>query len=402
MRTLAWPLSPAEFNDVRDRLRFDFCKWDVFHRGRDDLLPDALVLSQAEHDQLVAIAKACWQALRPMEKTLADDPERLHAMGIPDALRPAMAGAHPAVGRLSRCDFHLAVGGRWVISEFNEDSPGGLVESHGLHRALDEAFADRFAGLRPAGDLRPALLQAFAPYPRIGLVYATGYSLDLQPMALLADWLREAGHEVALGSPANLSFDGSQAYLLEQPVDALYRFYPGEWLDALPNADIWLRAVRELPMLNTLPALVAQSKCFYAAIEETGLLADSTDRERLEAHLPPSRFLKPDMLNELVAQRTDWVLKSAFGRMGDTVLLGIGASPEQWQKRLEQALQDDQPYVVQARFDAVPFWFSSGMAYPTVGLFLLDGEFAGYYSRVSPYPVIDFNARHVTTLVETA
>lgn len=162
MRTLAWPLDTAELHHLRDRLRFEFCKWDVFHRGRDDLLPDALVLSADEHAQLVSIAQGCWRALRPMETKLARQPEALDAIGMPQ----------------------------------------------GLHRVLDEDFGDRFDGLRPAGDLRPALLQAFAPFPRIGLVYATGYSLDLQPMALL-----------------------------DQPIDAIYRYYPAEWLGDLPNHD---------------------------------------------------------------------------------------------------------------------------------------------------------------------
>ncbi|MGY6629462.1 MAG: glutathionylspermidine synthase family protein [Wenzhouxiangella sp.] len=402
MRTLAWPLDTAELHHLRDRLRFEFCKWDVFHRGRDDLLPDALVLSADEHAQLVSIAQGCWRALRPMEAKLARQPEALDAIGIPQGLHDAMAQPQPAVGRLTRCDFHLAVGGRWVITEFNEDGPGGLVESHGLHRVLDEDFGDRFDGLRPAGDLRPALLQAFAPYPRIGLVYATGYSLDLQPMALLAGWLREAGHEVVLGSPANLSFEGGSACLLDQPIDAIYRYYPAEWLGDLPNADDWRRAIPAVPMLNTVSALIAQSKCFYAAIEQNGWLEASAEAERLAAHLPESRFLTRDNLDAVAGQRVDWVLKSAFGRMGDTVLLGIGASPEHWQQRLDAALSEGTPHAVQARFDAVPFWFSNGMAYPTVGLFLLDGEFAGYYSRVSPYPVIDINAHHVATLVETA
>ena len=402
MRTLAWPLDAAEINHLRDRLRFDFCKWDVFHRGRDDLLPDALILGAEEHEQLVSIAQRCWQALRPMEAELARQPESLETIGIPAGLRECMAQPQPTVGRLTRCDFHLAVGGHWVITEFNEDGPGGLVESHGLHRVLDEDFGERFSGLRPAGDLRPALLEAFAAYPRIGLVYATGYSLDLQPMALLASWLREAGHEVALGSPANLHFDGSTACLLDQPIDAIYRYYPAEWLPDLPNAEAWQRAQREVPMLNTVSALVAQSKCFYAAIEQQGLVRASPERALLEAHLPESRFLRADQLDTLTAERADWVLKGAFGRMGDTVLLGIGASPEQWRQRLEAALADTLPCAMQARFDAVPFWFSNGMAYPTVGLFLLDGEFAGYYSRVSPYPVIDINAHHVATLVETA
>jgi hypothetical protein len=402
MRTQAWPLEADEIDEVYRALRFAHCKWDVYHRGRHDLLPDAIILSRAEHQQLIESARECWLALRELETAVLAEPEALRAIGIAEPLMPIVAGPQAQSPRLSRCDFHLAVGGRWVITEFNEDGPGGFAESHGLNAVLSGGFGERFEGLDFAGDIRQAILEAFAPFEHIGLVYASAYSVDLQQVALIADWLRAAGKQATIGSPANLQLRHGQAELLGEPIDALFRYYPGEWIAELPNLDDWTEAGSVLPMLNNLAALAAQSKRFYAASEAHGLPLAASAQQTLERHLPQSRYLSPDLREQLIEQRTDWVLKGAFGRMGDTVRLGIGASPEQWTGLIDQALRSDQPYAVQQRFDPVPLWFSDGLAYATIGLYLLDGQFAGYYSRVSPYPVINYDSQHVATLVETA
>ena len=402
MRTLAWPLEPDEIEATFRAMRFAHCKWDIYHRGRHNLLPDAIVLSRTEHEFLTETASRTWHSLRKLEQAVIDNPEALAAVGIPEALRPAITGMIPKSPRLSRCDFHLTVGGRWMISEFNEDGPGGFAESHGLNAVLSEQWGPRFDELEFSVSIRDCLVKAFAPWQRIGLVYATAYSEDLQQITLIADWLREAGHQAVCGSPANLVMDGDSASLFGEPVDALFRYFPGEWLGDLPNAGDWFAASANVPMINALTALVAQSKRFYAAPLEHDLGLEAADLNIIDEYLPVSRYLRPAMREQLIAEREDWVLKGAFGRMGDTVRLGIGCSPEQWAKTLDQALTRPELYAIQQRFDAVPMWFSGGLSYATVGVYLIDGQFAGYYSRVSPYPVINYDSCHVATLVEAA
>jgi glutathionylspermidine synthase len=402
MRTLAWPLEPDEIEAVFRAMRFAHCKWDIYHRGQHNLMPDAIVLSRSEHELLTETAGRVWTSLRQLEKQVIESPEALAGVGIPEILRPAIADTKPSAPRLSRCDFHLTVGGRWMISEFNEDGPGGFSEAHGLNAVLSEQWGQRFDALEFPVSIRDHLVAAFEPWPRIGLVYATAYSEDLQQITLIADWLRAAGHQAVCGSPANLVMDEDSASLFGEPVDALFRYFPGEWLGDLPNAGDWLQAIASVPMINSLSALVAQSKRFYAAANEHDLDMADDEREIIATHLPESRYLEPGLREQLIREREDWVLKGAFGRMGDTVRLGIGCSPQQWADTLDRALGQAGLYAVQQRFDTVPMWFSSGLAYATVGMYLLDGHFAGYYSRVSPYPVINYDSCHVATLVETA
>jgi glutathionylspermidine synthase len=402
MRTIPWPLEPDEIDVLLERMRFVHGKWDIYHRGQRNVLADAIVLSRAEHDQLVATARSVWLALRELEAAVITDPRALLAIGIPEALVSTIRSPVPDAPRITRCDFHLAVGGQWMITEFNEDGPGGFVEATALNAALAQTCGERLAEFEFAGDLRQAVIDAMAPWQRIGLIYATGYTEDLQQVALIADWLESAGRHPVMASPANLVVENEQAFLFGEPVEALYRYYPGEWLADLPNVDTWQDACAWLPMINPLPALVAQSKRFYAAAAEHGLDLAEEAGHVIGQHMPPSHYLHRASREQLLAERERWVIKGAFGRMGDTVRLGIGSSPEQWAQALDQALASDEPFAIQERFDAVPLWFSSGLGYATIGLYLINGQFAGYYSRVSPYPVINYDSSHVPTLVEVS
>ncbi len=402
MRTLPWPLTDAEIAAVHRRLRREFCKWDIYHRGKPNLLPDVLVLSEQEHELLVTAAREVWLALRELEARVVEVPEVLEALGVPKPLIPLLAADGPKTPRISRCDFHLAAGGQWLISEFNEDGPGGFAEAYGLGEVLISDWGERFAGLATAGNLRQALVDTLKPFGSIGLLYATAYTDDLQQIALIADWLRAESVEAVTGSPANLVYDGGQAMVFDQPVDALFRYYPGDWISELPNLDAWEQAARNLPMVNDLPALAAQSKRFYAAADHHDLPLSESSQATLSRWLPASRYLRAELREQVLAEQSQWVVKSVFGRMGETVRLGIAHTPDEWTKIIDRALADEEPHAIQARFDALPMWFSNGIGYATIGVFLIDGHFAGYYTRVCPYPLINNHACHVATLVETA
>ncbi len=402
MRTLALPLEPDEFQAGLDMLRFDYHKWDIFHRGQTNVLPDVLVLSQAEHEQLVDIATETWQALRELEAQVVADPALLKAVGVPDEVAAMIQYDRGQNPRLSRCDFHLTAQGRWVITEFNEDGPGGLIEGAGIEAVLASQWAERLDGLTCVGELPKAICGALAEWPRIGLVHATAYTEDLQSISLVARWLEAAGHHAVMGSPANLVFEDGQAMMFGEPVDALFRYYPGEWLGELPNAKCWRQAAESLPMMNGLGALAAQSKRFYAVPVEHDIDLSDSARLAIDSHLPQTRYLRPEMGDQLVAEQADWVIKGIFGRMGDSVRAGVAFRPEKWHAKVEDALAEADQHAVQQRFDSPPLWFSNGLGYANIGLFLVDGRFAGYYSRVSPYPLIDYDSAHVATMVEVS
>jgi hypothetical protein len=181
-----------------------------------------------------------------------------------------------------------------MVSEFNEDVPGGFNEAVGI----PELIGDPGGGLTWEGDLRAHFVRAFEPYETVAMLYATGFSEDLQHMLILERWLTEAGHRTLLGSPAHLraGWGGlGRRRILGTPVDAAFRFYPGEWLPRLPNLGAWLRHGPRLPMMNPVHRLVRQSKLMFALWHES-TMPGSDDRALVDAHCPLTRPFDPSML----------------------------------------------------------------------------------------------------------
>jgi hypothetical protein len=101
-------------------------------------------------------------------------------------------------------------------------------------------------------------------------------------------------------------------------------------------------------------------------------------------------------------EQTRWVLKRAFGRMGDSVVIGALATPLEWNQTIAEALRAPGDWCAQERFVVSPLTFETGTLYPAVGAFVVNGRFAGYYSRAARRPLITHEAFHVATLVRAA
>ena len=397
-----WGLDAAAEKALLDALRFRWFKWDTYACGDLLILNESLVLERAEHEEVVRITEGLHAALGRFEGRVLSDPGALRALGIPEAVRALVLEAPPVPLQCARYDLFATEDGRWMVSEFNEDVPGGFNEAVGIPHLLG-APGD---GLAWTGDFRGLMLDALRPYDAIALLYATSYAEDLQHMLVLEDWLRAEGHETVLASPEHLEGGRFGGFRFGRPrfqgrgVDAAFRFFPGEWMAPLPNLATWRRLAHRLPMMNPLRALVRQSKTLFALWQAADLPA--ADRELIDRHLPLTEPFRCDRIDVYREERDRWVLKRAFGRMGDAVVLGSLVSPAEWDRSLADAAREPDSYGVQERFHVAPVAFRSGPQYPSLGAYLVNGRFAGYYSRVASRPFITHEAPHVATLVRTA
>jgi glutathionylspermidine synthase len=396
LQTRRLSVSHAEWAGVLRSLRFRHFKWDTFGGGGCLVLPEAIVLPRALHEEAVRIAEGLHAALGRFEGRVRHDREALRRLAIPDGLHPLIAEERHGVFQLARYDLFPTEDGRWMVSEFNEDVPGGFNEA-----ALPDLVGDPGAGLRWEGDLRAALLDAFKGYEAVAMLYATAFSEDLQHMLVVERWLAEAGHRTVLGSPAHLRRGLRRPRVLGLPVDAAFRFYPAEWMPRLPNFGTWLRVGPGLPMMNPVYRLVRQSKTMFALWREDPALSPE-DRALLDRHVPHTEPFDPARLEAYRDERERWVLKRAFGRMGDAVTLGALVSEADWSAALAEAARQPGEFSVQERFVVPPLAFEAGPLYPALGVFLVNGRFAGYYSRASRSPITTHEAFHVATLVQTA
>jgi glutathionylspermidine synthase len=392
-----WGISPEAYASLLHTLRFEHFKWDTFAVGANLVLPEALVLSRPAHERLVATVEALHRALGRIEARLRRDPEALRRLAIPPALHPIIAAEEHDSLQLARYDLFPCDDGRWMVSEFNEDVPGGFNEA-----VIPSLLGDPGPGLAWEGDLRAAFVEGFAGLERVALLYATAFSEDLQHMLILERWLRDAGHRAVLASPAHLARGHwGRPRVLGTPIDAAFRFFPGEWMAKLPNLDDWRRLGPRLPMMNPLHRLIRQSKTMFQLWGADPAL-DADDRDLIERHCPLTFAFEPATADRLRDERDRWVLKRAFGRMGDSVVIGALCDERQWHDAVAEAMRAPGEFCVQERFAATPVPFQTGPLFPAVGAFLVNGRFAGYYSRAAARPLITHEALHVATLVQTA
>jgi glutathionylspermidine synthase len=397
MKCLPWNFTPPEFSRLVKQFRFRHFGWDAFAGGKCMILPEAILLSRTEHEQVVRIAETVCAMLKRLEGRIHQDEQRLTQLGIPAALH-SIIKAEPEEGlSFARYDLFPSPDGRWHLSEFNEDVPGGFCEASGLPQLLK----GRLPAGKFEGGLQEAILEAFSGAEKVGLIFATGYSEDLQHMLLLESWLKKAGHGAALCAPDHLSHKRGRFRAGQEEIQAVFRFYPGEWMPLLRNLRFWQRHAPELRMMNPLRRLIRQSKLLFHLWLEPGFL-EGPDLDLVKEHAPFSEPFSCSKMDFYAEERENWVLKQAFGRMGDSVVMGNLSTPETWSKALGQAAKSTASFTVQRRFEVAPLEFASGNLYPAIGVYLVNGRFAGYYSRVAPKPFLTHEAYHVATVVEDA
>lgn len=395
MRFEPLDLPDAAWAKRLDALRFTFGKWDLHVAGRPTVPRGALVLSAREHAEVVRAAEALYALADRAQDRWSADADATRALGVPPALVPLARAERPA-GRVTRIDFFLTADG-WRVSEMNDDAPGGFNDAIGLAAVLHDLVEK---GLDVPGDL-PEALPALASRGarRVAFAYATAYAEDLQVVELLSRLVEADGPETALGSPEHLAFDGARATFAGESVDVAYRFFPCEWFPVLDNLAAWERALDAgLRVVNPFRAAWTQSKAAFALFHAE---ASGADREIVDALLPRTLLLSAETHEFAVEERARLVLKPAFGRMGEGVLLGALATRERWAKALAAAAIRQRAWVLQDRFVPLRVETAPGVARtPCLGAYVVDGRFAGYYSRISEHPVVAYDAANVLTLVE--
>lgn len=397
MRCVPWAISAERFRDVLAQLKFEYFKWDMYMGGTCRILPESIVLSRDTHAHLVRVAEAFAGVLRRFETAARRDPQLIEALGIDPALRPFLAAESEREPAFARADFFLTPEGEWMLSEFNEDAPGGFNEAVGVY----EILAARELGGVPAGNLKSALCDGFAGDDRVGFIYATAFSEDLQHCAVLDKWLTQLGHRTVRAGPDQLRRKWTGTYLGDRRIEGLFRFYPGEWLGLMPNARDWVRALPKLCLMNPPVRMLSQSKKSFRFLRESDVV-EPADRALARRHCPVTEDFDPLQLERYRRGREWLVLKRAFGRMGDAVVMGALTTEQDWNAALAHAAGRTREFAMQERFEVAPLEFESGTMYPTIGVYTVNGRFAGYYSRVAPQPFITHEAYHVATVLEAA
>lgn len=327
------------------------------------------------------------------EAELRRRPDLLRVLGLPWRIRRLLERTraepdfltHP---RVDRFDFHFT-GEGWRISEVNSDVPGGYIEAGALARLHTEEAGVRLAPLPcPAAILAASLRRRLAgASPLVALVHATAYSDDRQVMEHLADQFDWEGLRSRLVGPNQIAWreglpfaaDGGEA----ERFDAVFRFFPAEWLPNLGGAAAWATWFHgaRVPLANPATALATQSKRFPLAWD------------RMQTPVPTWRRLLPETLDprraDWRAHPREWVLKPAFGRVGDSIGMEDVTSARELTSIQRWARWWPSDWIAQRRFETIPIDSPLGPLHPCLGVYVVDGVAAGVYCRLGRSPLVN-------------
>lgn len=372
--------------------------WDAWVSGRRRVDLHPILLSASAHHEARRVAARAWSlASAAGDRAYRDPAERARYRLHADVERLAAAArAGGDLESVARVDLLLRDDGRFVACEVNADCPGGYNESLALPRLA------RLAGLRRGSDptsiatrLADRLVERSggpgSPRGLIALVYATGYAEDLQVCALLERLVIERGGRTVRVPPTALrrgGGEGAAATVIARagagPVSVLYRFYPIEYMAGQRNIDALVDATAAgaLSSISSFASIYAQSKLSMARAwaHDPALAAEVFPETLAFADVPHERF---------EAERTGWVIKRDLSRVGDHVFVGDLLGAEEFSEIVEEVTAADaeesgQVWIAQRYIRQTPLATPWGDRFITLGVYLLDGAFAGYFARLSP------------------
>jgi hypothetical protein len=373
--------------------------WDGHVAGARRVDVHPLILPRALHDAAWRAAEGVTRAIHTVARRALHDPDERGRYGLHGDVE-RLAAASDAAGddaSLVRVDLLLSENGGVQACEINADCPGGHNEALGLPRLA--RAAGFFAGQNPTVVV-PALVRRLAQLAEgsaVGLIYATAYAEDLQVCALIQRELLRRGVQAILAPATAPRLVDKELFIGSEPVRVLYRYFPTEYMQGQKNVGGIAEAVAGgyVRTLTSFSHIYDQSKYAFARAWQGRAGLDEEERRAVEEHIPPTFDVADVSLADLVAEREGWVLKRAYGRVGDEVFVGPLAKPDEW-SRLVASVQErratGESWIAQrfVRQENVPTpW---GPRYVTLGAYVLDGSFVGYFARLTPKSHVSHDA----------
>jgi len=369
---------------------------DPWLQGEPRFREEPVVVSASEARAMYGVAEAVSEVYNELCLLVADEPELLDSFFGLSAYQKAMwLASQPLWHAIARADVFVTDEGM-QIAELNCDTPTGEAEAIVLGPLAARAgtidpnreLATKFA------DVVGILTKGREGVKRAGIVYPTELPEDLSLVRLYKRTFEARGWDVVLGSPYNLVHDERGLLLFDEPISLMLRHYKTDWwgerqsawndeelLDPQPleePLEAVLAALLEgsCTVVNPFGAVVPQNKRAMALMWEQIHRFSRRSQDTIRAHVPVTRRLEAFHIEQLAAQKDDWVLKSDYGAEGDEVVIGKLVTPEVWNESLKQARKGR--WIVQRYFSAKQ---DARGAIVNYGVFVLAGEASGLYAR---------------------
>jgi len=379
-------IPPQHYPDYRMDVMFDGYKWDL-QAGEQSTISDNVLLMEYEDAKFLADhAVKLYHETIKMERALHNNPKVVPELGISKKMADALCNCKYDPSRhirFMRFDFHPTTGG-WQISEVNSDVPAGYPEASVLP-ALALRFFNGYRQFGCFGEVMKRNLTRLVPRgSAIAYLHDTHTVEDYQILHYIGDMMEQEGYGAVYASPENISWDNGKAYIKTQELGAIIRYFPVEWMEFSKNVD-WCGFVgTKIPSCNHPIALLTQSKRLPLVWDALGV-----DVPTWKKLLPETRDCDNIVPN-------GWILKPAFGRVGEGINIPGTMSEEEESEIKKAAKVEPTQWVMQKMFESK---LIDGM-HVNIGVFVMDSEFAGFYARISSEARIDEDASEIPILVK--
>ncbi len=371
------------------------------------------LLTRRRFERAVSAAEGVYGALAALEKAVLKDAELRAELGL-EGEEERLALADPGFRSSSpsvRLDSFFADEVRFV--EYNAESPAGMAYGDNLAAIFArlpamKAFRKRFGGrfLPTRGRQLRSMLRAFRQWDR-----------GAKPVMAIVDWeglptapefemfqayFEDAGVKTVICDPRALEFRAGKLYAQGTHVNLVYRrvltrelLDRGEETAALRDAYM----ARAACVVNSFRAKLLHKKMSLALLSDDRYerLYTPAQRAAIRRHIPWTRRVRPELSEEIAAQRERMVLKPNDEYGGKGVVLGWTVEQREWEEAIEIATT--QSYVVQEAVEIprVPFpVVLDGLKYLDLAVdldpYLYDGKAGGFMTRVSAAALLNVTA----------
>ena len=391
-----------KYYDYRLQAMFDCYKWDPQFCDNNTLAKYVLVLTKQENEEVIRLTKKLDKETRLAGEYLNKNIKLAKKLALPKQILeqiPNMQNYEKTKNiRFMRYDFHPDINKNWVVTEVNSDVPGGWAESSLLPELARKTINISELEYTSFGEkMIEAINCKLNNTGTIMLVHCTCFSDDRQVVQYMGDRLEKEGYKIIYGSADHIRFKDKQAYCIldnnECEIDLIFRFTPLEWL-------VQMRPRRWDGYFNTTTiscnhpiAIYAQSKRFPFVWNEL---------EKVDIKMETWKSLLPETIEiNDIGQKQGFIYKPIYGRVGERISIKEACKGDEYDKIIKDVKKHPKQYLAQKRFESLPLKGENGEEYHIcLGSYIIEGEHAGYYARISEYPRIDSYAADIPVLIE--
>ena len=391
-----------KYYNYRLQAMFDCYKWDPQFFDSNTLAKYVLVLTNEENNEVIKLTKNLDKETRLAEEYLNKNIKVAKKLALPQKIIEQIPNMQTYDKnqniRLMRYDFHPSVDDNWVVTEVNSDVPGGFAESSLLPELACKIIDMPELEYNSFGEIMvKAINSKLNRKGTIMMVHCTCFSDDRQVMQYMGDRLKQEGYNIIYGAADHINFKDKKAYCIldnnQCNIDLIFRFTPLEWL-------IQMKPRRWDGYFNTITKSCNHPIAIYSQSKRFPFVWD--DLEKAGISMKTWRNLLPETIQvKDLGTKEGFIYKPVYGRVGEKISIKEACKGDEYTKILKDVKMHPNQYLAQNRFQSMPLKGEDGIEYHIcLGSYTIEGEHAGYYARMSPYPRIDSYAADIPVLIE--